>query len=551
MLLRVLLGVCASGCEATNTTTDIVEDDAGQTPDEDVQEKPGEDAGIEPMDTGAPPRDTGVPPRDTGVPPRDTGVPPRDTGVDVPVDRGIPSNCPTTPAWGMQMVPSFPGAEGFGAVATGGRGGRVCVVTSNATSGAGTLQSCLDLTGPKTIVFRTSGIIRGPIYIRRGDVTIAGQTSPGGILVTGGFYCDNIYERNSTCQNVILRHLRMRRGDDCLRIAGGSRMIIDHCSFENAIDESIEISRAADITVQYSVIAEPVGDHFRYGGILVNYSKSTYPLDRLSIHHNVWNGCYGRVPELSCEENGDGPGTTNCAGRRLMAEVSNNLYFDVSDPLWYNRCVGTNAGNDCSPSSRDFVLGLNYVGNLMYRRRSIADQPMINNEVGRSSANQIYWTANQQSRSTGALGTGSVALASRPERLPHPAVTILPTEMLLAHLRANAGAFPRDPMDTRLAGYLDGTVDSRPAAWSGGNGIDRGDGQQLRAPAEPAPTDTDGDGMPDAWETARGLNPQCPGASLVTLSSRSNNGVEGCTPGYTDLECYLNELSARRVRENR
>jgi len=531
---------------------DVAEEPA---PSEDTGEpkQPGEDASTPPLDTGTPPPlDAGTPPRDTGTPPRDTGTTPRDTGVDVPIDRGNPtSNCPTTPALGMSTAPAFPGAEGFGASATGGRGGRVCAVTTTATSGAGSLQACLDLTGARTIVFRTSGVIRGPLRIRRGDVTIAGQTSPSGIIVSGGFYCDNIYDTGSTCQNVVMRHLRLRRGDDCLRIAGGSRIVVDHCSFENAIDESIEISRSRDITVQYSVIAEPIGDHFRYGGILVNYSKSTFPLDRLSIHHNVWNGCYGRVPELSCEENGDGPGTTNCAGRQLNAEVSNNLFFDVSDPLWYNRCPQNNGGNDCSPSSRDFTLALNYVGNVMHRRRAIADQPMVANEVSRSRANEVFWTDNLQTRSSGTMGTGTVSLPSLPTRHTHPAVTILPTSGLMAHLQANAGAFPRDAMDTRLAGYLSGTVEARPAAWSGGNGIDRGDGLRVVSPAEAPPADSDGDGMPDAWETARGLNPQCAGASLVTLSSRSNNGVEGCTAGYTDLECYLNDLSARRVRENR
>ncbi len=449
-------------------------------------------------------------------------------------------------------APSFPGAEGFGAVATGGRGGSLCVVTTTATSGPGSLQACLDQTGPRTVVFRTSGVINGPLQLRSGDVTIAGQTSPGGIIVNGGIVCDNTYYSDSNCQNVVIRHLRLRRGVDTLRIGGANRVIVDHCSFENAQDESIEITRSRDVTIQYSVIAEPVGGHYRWAGILINYSKSTHPLDRLSIHHNVWNGCYGRLPELSCEENPDGPGTTNCAGRRLLAEVSNNVYFDVSDPVWYSRCVGAGGGNECAPSaSRDFLLNLNYVGNVMHRRQAIADQPLFNHDLAMATANTIFWAGNLQSQPSGALGAGIVSLPSQPARLPHPAVTILPTNGLTAHLQATTGAFPRDAMDTRLAGYLSAPVESRPVAWANDNGIDRGDALQVTPPTTSAPTDTDGDGMPDAWETARGLNPGCAGASLVTLSARSNNGVAGCTPGYTDLECYLNELAAQRVRDNR
>jgi pectate lyase len=511
------------------------------------------DAGTPTTDTG--PRDAGTPATDTG--PRDVGTPTTDTG---PRDAGTlppppppPSggSCPTTPLLSSMTAPSFPGAEGFGAVTTGGRGGRLCVVTNKASSGGGSLQACLDQTGPRTVVFRTSGVINGPLNLRTGDVTIAGQTSPGGIIINGGFYCDNVYESGSNCQNVVMRHLRLRRGDDTLRLGGANRVIVDHCSFENAGDESIEISRSRDITVQYSVIAEPVGGHYRWAGILVNYSKSTHPLDRLSIHHNVWNGCFGRLPELSCEENPDGPGTTNCAGRRLQAEVSNNLYFDVSDPLWYNRCIGTNEGNDCAVAPSNFTLGVNFVGNVMHRRRAIADQPIFANEVGRSTANDLFWTGNLQTLTTGTLSTATVALPSRSARHGYPPITMVPTNTLLTHLQSQAGAFPRDTMDTRLAGYLSGSVENRPVAWSGGNGIDRGDALRVTAPTSAPPVDTDGDGMPDAWETARGLNPQCAGGHLTSLASRSNNGVEGCTAGYTDLECYLNELAAQRVRENR
>jgi len=511
------------------------------------------DTGPDVRDTGTPTNDAGTPTTDSGTPTTDSGTPTNDTGTVVPPPPPPPGgSCPTTPLLATMTAPSFPGAEGFGAVTTGGRGGRLCVVTTTASAGAGSLQACLDQTGPRTVVFRTSGVINGPLNLRNGDITIAGQTSPGGIIINGGFYCDNIYETGSNCQNVVLRHLRLRRGDDTLRLGGANRVIVDHCSFENAGDESIEITRSRDITVQYSVLAEPIGEHYRWAGILINYSKSTHPLDRLSIHHNVWNGCYGRLPELSCEENPDGPGTTNCAGRRLQAEVSNNVYFDVSDPVWYSRCVGNGGGSDCALSaSRDFNLDLNYVGNVMHRRQSIADQPLFNNDLTMATSNAIYWTGNLQSQTTGVLGTGIVGLPSRSARHAHPAVTILPTAGLTAHLQTNAGAFPRDTMDTRLAAYLSGSVEARPVAWSGGIGIDRGDALRVTTPAFTAPTDTDGDGMPDTWETARGLNAQCAGPHLTSLAARSNNGVEGCTPGYTDLECYLNELAAQRVRENR
>lgn len=153
-------------------------------------------------------------------------------------------------------------------MASGGRGGEVCTVTTLAHEGPGSLQECVDHPGPTTVVFGVSGVVEGPIQVRKADLTIAGQTSPGGIVIRGGLICDNIYEEGSTCKNLILRHLRFRSPEsDTLRLGGTERVMVDHCSFENTQDESIEISRSNQITVQYSVIAEPVGEHFRWGRV--------------------------------------------------------------------------------------------------------------------------------------------------------------------------------------------------------------------------------------------------------------------------------------------
>ncbi|MEZ4394560.1 MAG: hypothetical protein R3A48_26100 [Polyangiales bacterium] len=254
---------------------------------------------------------------------------------------------------------------------------------------------------------------------------------------------------------------------------------------------------------------------------------------------------HGRLPEISCEENGDGPGTTNCAGRRLRIDISNNVFFDVGDPVYYNRCVGTNEGNDCAASSRNFLLDLNFVGNLMFRRRSFNDRPMFVNEVSRNTANTLFYADNVLTWQ-GRAASVNLALPSRGARLDMPAISVVSSGQLMTMVRAQAGAFPRDAMDARLAGYLNGDVDARPPAWNSSVGIDRGDAFRVTAAPAP-PVDTDGDGMPDDWERAHGLRPDCPGASLGTLAANPANGVAGCTAGYTDLECYLNELSARRV----
>jgi hypothetical protein len=96
-------------------------------------------------------------------------------------------------------------------------------------------------------------------------------------------------------------------------------------------------------------------------------------------------------------------------------------------------------------------------------------------------------------------------------------------------------------MDTRLFGYLSAPVDQRPPSWQGEEGIDRGDAFRV-GPAPQAPADGDHDGMPDAWERAHGLDPSEDDHNGTGLS----RAVLG-TDGYTNLECYLQELSTRLV----
>ena len=104
-------------------------------------------------------------------------------------------------------VQAFPGAEGFGAAATGGRGGPVLKVTNLNTSGAGSLKAALDTTGPRIVVFAVSGVIDSDIYIPHGNLTIAGQTAPGGGITIRG----RLYSNYSTgIDNIIIRHVRVR-----------------------------------------------------------------------------------------------------------------------------------------------------------------------------------------------------------------------------------------------------------------------------------------------------------------------------------------------------
>lgn len=504
-----------------------------------------------------------------------SGAPPLPaSGGEAPASSPPPSVSPRAAG-----LPAFPGAEGFGASATGGRGGRVLTVTTLAARGRGSLQEALDEDGPRTIVFRVSGRIEGVPIVSRGDVTIAGQTSPGGItlrglLIQGDVVCEG--PRAPECpvpklapRNFIVRHLRIRPGtfDDANWAGDGLRLhhaklgIVDHVSIGNAADEAVQISFSSDVTVQRSIFAETLGEHAEYGGMLLNYSDPARgaPLTRLTIHHNVWNRIFGRLPEVSRENVPD--------ATAMDLEVSANLYWDPRRPAYvaasnpqdgarlrYRLNWISNYSAQDPDQSRSFgVLGIEggptptrpaffegttafVSGNRMSRTTRTDLELVFNNDdyVAEEKAQALPWSNSGAARPTWARAT----------RHDFPPVsTPADARGLVPELYATAGAFPRDPLDRRVMRSVnEGTFDRAP--------IDRnpsGDTDGLPfAVAPPPPADTDGDGMPDTWEAKAGLDPKSPGDASLTGLSKARLGVEG----YTNLEVYLEER-AREVMRGR
>lgn len=480
-----------------------------------------------------------------------------------PMDAG-PVIVPDVPVVDVNFVAvpglkSFPGAEGFGAEATGGRGGRVIYVTNLSFSGPGSLNDALAQTGKRYILFRVSGLINGSAYIRKGDVTIAGQTSPGGIILRGIYtgeenYCGNTCPANTRGQdNVIVRYLRSRpsEGDagnaeqDALRVRFARNIILDHLSIGNAIDEAVEISSSNRVTIMNTLLAETIGSHAERGGMLMNYSNPAagYALDQITIIRSVWNRLMGRYPEMSRES----PAAANST---LRIELSNNLIWDQQ---FYIDAAPTNGLTPFEGSPVFYQL--NWAGNLGYARRTYR-YAMINfptPSMSRSSAwfhddhlnlypdrsdYQLQYCCSDfaMTRPPATMPTWG-----RAERHDFPDVTYIPSEELRQHLVENVGCFPRDPMDRRLMGpvsqgtILETTLNVNPArdAW-------RFDWTTAPTP----PRDTDLDGMPDEWERAHGLNPNAQDHNGQWLS-RELMGTEG----YTNLECYLEELARTRRTE--
>ena len=450
-----------------------------------------------------------------------------------------------------QSIPAFPGAEGFGASASGGRGGQVIYVTNLNCSGAGSLAAALQVVGKKYILFKVSGVIPCAAEVFQGDVYIAGQTSPSGVIVRG-IILDEIYETNTNAKNIIIRHLRSRpklgtnlpnQGyvlDDGLRLDGASNVIVDHCSFANAVDEAVQISNSKNITIQNSQLAETLGEHYALGGMLINYSEAGHEQDNISIHHNVWNRIGGRMPELSCE-------SPHCRNRTLNFEISNNLFWDQQIQTWYNPC--TQGGDGC----QDFHLNLNFVNNRTIARSTYTG-PMASFDLLANTNNRLFVSGNSMNQyanftdyqlfyccndfNTNAPNTNQGAAMHLGARHNFPAISYTPSTQLLTYALENVGAFPRDPMDRRLLNPLKNNAINNQAI----NGTDYYNDAFLTDPAQNAPIDSDNDGMPDAWETANGLNPNVQDHNGTQLSKKFT-GIEG----YTNLECYLNELSDKIV----
>ncbi|MBL0211437.1 MAG: IPT/TIG domain-containing protein [Holophagaceae bacterium] len=472
----------------------------------------------------------------------------------------------------VPMLAAFPGAEGFGGTATGGRGGRVIYVTTLAHDPHGTtegsLQWACNQAGSRYILFKVSGLIDGDIQLTRGDVTIAGHTSPGGIIVrqfhtTEDPYCDGdpaclANPATHKAENWILRHLRMRPAnggyDDALRILSTRRGIVDHCSMANAEDECVQVSQCNDITIQDSILAETLGGHANLGGMLLNYSvpSAGLQLDRITIVRNVWNRLLGRMPELSRE-------SPQAGASVLSLELSNNLLWDPGFYVDVNQT--TVSGAD---TGQPIYYALNWIGNYAYARPEFPFGMMsfpVNSPGGATATffndnqlnlyparrdYQLLYCCNDYPATLGNPGQlpypdpGLPPAFARSVRHAFPAPAYLSSNQVRAHIHQNAGAFPRDRMDRRLMQPVQsGVFDPAPRDQNPYN-----DALLFDWAVPPAaPADADGDGMPDAWEQSNGLNPNNPDDGQATTLSLPKLGVAG----YPNLEVYLHELHLQRM----
>jgi hypothetical protein len=416
-------------------------------------------------------------------------------------------------------VPAFPGAEGFGTDTPGGRGGEVCLVTTLQDAGPGSLRSCVERSGPRHVVFRTGGTIEleSRLEITEPFITIAGQTAPGDgitLRMKPGTGTDDGTLKIDT-HDVVIRYLRFRPGDgggaddshdgvSAYREGGGSyNVVLDHNSISWAVDENVNIYYdVANYTLSDNIISEalsesthPDGEHSK--GMLVGGGSTN-----ASIHGNLFVSNVDRNPQIS--------GVS-------VADVRNNVVYNYGD--------GSGDGVTLVSSSKG-EPSVNWVGNY-YKPGpdSPTDRAEFATYVGSTGATHTWygadnlrWTpdGDRPARvADGAVGEVPAPLAAAP-------VTTTSADQAFLDVLAGAGAsLVRDAVDQRLVDEVragTGAVKHDAGPWPT---LDPG-----RAPA-----DADGDGMPDAFETSHGTDPQSPDAT---------GDVDG--NGYDDVEDWYNGL---------
>ncbi len=416
-----------------------------------------------------------------------------------------------------RQIPAFPGAEGFAANITGGRGGRVITVTNLNDNGPGSLRDALKQKGPRTIIFNVSGTIplQSALEVKNGDVTIAGQTAPG-----DGICLKNYNFEISNVTNVIVRHLRFRLGDltqqeiDAVSGSDSEDIILDHCSMSWGIDECLSLYRVRNLTVQWCLVSESLwasahrkGNH-GYAGIWGGTNASWH--HNLIAHHSSRNPRFSRDGQNVDFRNNviyNWGFNSIYGGERSTINLINNFF--KSGPATEKKCLNriVDAGME---GSRWFISG-NYVAGF----------PGI-------SANN--WN--------GGVHNPHSPIAELRAEAPFPFAPIETQSAERAYqlVLENVGAtLPRrDSVDSRVIEEVrGGTAKFGETYRGGGNGIINsqktvGGWPELKSTTPPL--DSDGDGMPDYWEKQFGLNPNDP----------SDGAQDKDGDGYTNLEEYLN-----------
>jgi hypothetical protein len=416
-------------------------------------------------------------------------------------------------------------------------------VTTLDDSGEGSLRSAMEASGPRVCVFRVSGTItlKSAIQVRTPYLTVAGQTSPAGVEIRGDQEPDGdwgVWFINGA-HDIVLRHLRVRMGGNLKHDAGNNILfygtaepgvrdvIVDHCSVSWGSDTQLDwygsfLDRA---TFQWNMIAEC------YMGIHVGGSRAP---KNLTLHHNLFANLGQRSPLIQHASLFDFRNNViyNWSGNNASVfgqfALNSSAFGNVVNNLWLagpeSGSPYLNVGNG-GPERIDGKAA-EAGGTKLYIAGNwgpLAPKGSANDWSGHGVNTWDYYEFK---------GDGSTHLVDQAQYdagkpFAVPTVTLDPVPNLLNKLLPTIGANKpsRDAIDQRIVQSV--------RAKTGTSRVKGGGPWPDLARGAPAPlADSDHDGMPDAWEKSRGLDPNNPADGAVFAAN-----------GYTNVENYLNELA--------
>ena len=474
---------------------------------------------------------------------------------------GLPGDLP------QAKIPAFPGAEGGGMYSFGGRGGRVIVVTNLNDDGPGSFRAACEAAGPRIVIFNVAGIIRltDRIRVRAPYITIAGNTAPGdGVCIAG-----NTVELET--HDIVIRHMRFRRGAmdaaDRNDAFGGNpvgNLMIDHVSASWGLDENMSMYRhmyrppgggpelklpTVNVTIQHSIFSEALNTYHHAFGSTIGGLNSTF-------HRNLWANNTGRNPSVGMY--GDFTFVNNVLfnyRHRTIDGGDQRSFFNI-----INNYLKPGPGTPDSP------VRFRLLKPESERSKTVIDNfghaHVSGNVVeGNPSVSRDNWDGGVQPEVRTLNRADVLAKIKAETPFAHAPLTITTAEAAFSYVLAHAGAtLPvRDAVDQRVTAMVrDGKVGKAEAtpedsARASAAGYAEKWVKELEVgvrvgfitnPAQvggyPNYTgkpyaDTDGDGLPDSWETAHGLNPNDVSDAVGDL-----NG-----DGYTNIEDFINGLDPR------
>lgn len=450
---------------------------------------------------------------------------------------------PTPPG---DKVLAFPGAEGGGKYAVGGRSENIYTVTSLEDDAqnpqSGTLRYALKAAGRRIIIFTVAGRIelKASLEIKSGNVTILGQSAPGDGI------CISNYPVIVQADNVIIRFMRFRMGDlkgkegDALTIEQGHKnILIDHCSCSWSTDECLSMYGVKDATVQYCIVSEALNNSVHAKG--AHGYAGIWGGENTTFHHNLLAHHSSRMPRFDHDyvtEENIGPtdyinnvvynwqGNSAYGGESRASSGNQRQYNFIAN--YYKPGPATKSGVKArllNPTTKCGNCGASVTPGKFYIVQNImaGSEAVTNNNWAGVYPDESKKKDDCRSDKRFTLSTPMTSEQTAQEAYE----TVL----------AKAGcSLVRDAIDTRIVSE----VQNGNYTYTGSNGSTGGlidtpsdvGGWPTYSGTKDYSLDTDKDGIPNAWETAHGLDPDdAKDARATTLQEP-----------YLNLEVYLNDI---------